>query len=118
MPLLREPAFGERGAATRMLHDGRRKLVYYAVGSRRQLFDLERDPDELRDVAGDPAYADALARLTDLLVSQLYGGDEAWVQGGVLRGLPDQEYATRPNKGLSGQRGSHWPPPPPRGGGE
>jgi choline-sulfatase len=43
-----------------MIRDGRFKYVYY-VGLPPQLFDLEQDPDETRDLAADPAYADALA---------------------------------------------------------
>ena len=43
-----------------------RKLVAYADGSV-QLFDLERDPDELDDVADDPAYAADLRAMQSLL---------------------------------------------------
>jgi choline-sulfatase len=38
---------------------GKWKYVHYAKYVP-QLFDLERDPDETRDLAGDPAYASAL----------------------------------------------------------
>jgi arylsulfatase A-like enzyme len=65
----------EGAHATRMIHDGRYKLVYYAAGNHRQLFDLQDDPNEIMDRARDPAYAEPLARLTALLISQLYGGD-------------------------------------------
>jgi arylsulfatase len=51
-------------------------------------------------------------RLTEVLVSQLYGGDERWVQNEELRGLPARHFVPGPNKGLSSQRGNHWPPPP------
>ncbi len=50
--------------------------------------------------------------MTALLIGELYGGDEAWVQDGKLVGTPDREYRPGPNRGLSGQRGIHWPPPP------
>jgi choline-sulfatase len=43
-----------------MIRHGRHKYIHY-VAYRPQLFDLERDPEELRDLAGDPAYAAALA---------------------------------------------------------
>jgi choline-sulfatase len=45
-----------------MLRDGDYKYVHY-VAYRPQLFDLARDPGELVDVAGDPAYAPVLDRL-------------------------------------------------------
>jgi len=45
-----------------MLRDGEYKYVHY-VAYRPQLFDLARDPGELVDVAGDPAYAQVAERL-------------------------------------------------------
>jgi len=44
-----------------MLRDGRYKLVYY-VGYQSQFFDLEADPEELADLASDPAHAEIMAR--------------------------------------------------------
>lgn len=60
-------AFSEYHAAasptgTFMLREGRFKLVYF-VGMAPQLFDLESDPDETRDIAGAPELADVRARL-------------------------------------------------------
>ncbi len=42
----------------------RYKLVHYYLIDEWELFDLERDPEELRSVYADPEYADVLARLT------------------------------------------------------
>ncbi len=98
--------------ATRMIRDGRYKLIYYATGNHRQLFDLQEDPNELVDLAGDPDHAETLKRLTEVLVGELYGGDEAWVQDGRLVGRPDRPFTPGPNRGLTSQRGLHWPPPP------
>ena len=53
-----------------MLREGRWKYVHYA-GHAPQLFDIEADPDELRDLAGDPALAGTLAELRDMLLRQL-----------------------------------------------
>jgi arylsulfatase A-like enzyme len=103
---------GEDDHATRMLHDGRYKLIYYPVGNCRQLFDLETDPHEFIDLSESADHADVLERLTQLLIGQLYGGDESWVRDGQLVGRPDRLFAPGPNKGLSSQRGHHWPPPP------
>jgi arylsulfatase A-like enzyme len=48
-------------------HDGvrtqRHKLIHFYELDERELYDLERDPDELRNVYGDPAYADIAAEL-------------------------------------------------------
>lgn len=98
--------------ATRMVRDERYKLIYYPTGNRVQLFDLQNDPQELEDLAGSAAVADVQARLTEQLIGAMYGGDEAWVKDGALVGLPDESYSPRPDRGLSGQRGIHWPPPP------
>ena len=103
---------GEDAHATRMIRERRYKLIYYATGNRRQLFDLESDPRECVDLSADPRYADTLARLTEVLIGELYGGDETWVEDGHLVGLPDRQYGPGPNRGLTSQRGQHWPPPP------
>jgi arylsulfatase len=39
------------------------KYVYWPEFEYEQLFDLKQDPDEIRNVAGQPAHADELARL-------------------------------------------------------
>jgi arylsulfatase A-like enzyme len=41
----------------------RHKLIHYYDIGERELFDLEKDPDELRSVHEDPGYADTLAEL-------------------------------------------------------
>jgi choline-sulfatase len=49
-----------------MLRHGKWKLNHY-VGFPPELFDLENDPEELRDLAGNPAYTSELARLEEEL---------------------------------------------------
>jgi arylsulfatase len=104
--------WGEGPAATRMIHDGRYKLIYYATGNRLQLFDLQEDPHELNDLAASPDGGAIPGRLVEHLCDELYGGDEEWLQDGQLVGLPDRAYEPMPDRGLSGQRGVHYPPPP------
>ncbi len=101
---------GEDGHATRMMHNGRYKLIYYPVGNHRQLFDLQTDPDELHNLASDTGHREVLNDLTEKLVDQLYGGDESWWNGTELVGSPDRTFHQGPNRGLSSQRGQHWPP--------
>lgn len=115
-PEKREYLYGEISegpAATRMIHDGRHKLIYYPNGNLVQLFDLDRDPRETMDVAGDPGYAGVRRWLESLLISELYGGDEQWVRDGQLAGVAPTPAARMVNRGFSGLRGSHWPPPLP-----
>jgi arylsulfatase A-like enzyme len=95
----------ENDQATRMIHDGRHKLIYYAVGNRTQLFDLQKDPTELTDVADDAEYAEVRRGLTAKLVEHLYGDDREWLDGDQLVGLRDKEWVPAPNRAWSGQRG-------------
>jgi arylsulfatase A-like enzyme len=53
----------------RAVRDGRFKIIRYPPLDHVQLFDLERDPFELRNLADDPEYAEERARLTALLES-------------------------------------------------
>ncbi|NPV09305.1 MAG: sulfatase-like hydrolase/transferase [Anaerolineae bacterium] len=108
----RDYLFGEisNGArATRMVRDRRYKLIYYPLGNVTQLFDMENDPKELHDLSQSPEHQDIKERLTAALIQELHDGDEAWVQEGKLVGVPARPFAPGPNRGLSGQRGLHWP---------
>ena len=98
---------GEGASATRMMHDGQHKLIYYPAGNVSQLFDLQEDPQELADVAGDPAYATVLGQLQDRLIQELYGSDLPWISEGRLVGSENPAWHPGPNRGLSGQRGLH-----------
>jgi arylsulfatase A-like enzyme len=98
--------------ATRMIVEDRHKLIWYPAGNVIQLFDLARDPRELEDRSGDPAYRPVRERLEKLLVAELYGGDEAYLRDGALVGFQAPPSAPGPNRGLSGQRGLHYPQPP------
>lgn len=104
----------ENVSATRMLHDGRHKLIWYPAGNRVQLFDLEADPCELADVAGHPDYAATRERLEARLADELYGHDleQGWVKDGRLAGFEPPPYAPGPDRSLTGQRGLHYPEPP------
>lgn len=104
--------FGENTAATRMVIDGRFKLIYYPSGNRVQLFDLEADPKELLDLASDPEHESKRAELEDLLIAEAYGRDLEWIDNRQLIGFPDEPFALNTNRDMFGVRGVHWPPAP------
>lgn len=55
---------GETGAySCRMIRDARFKFVYHPVGDTHELYDLENDPGELRNLIGEPACVADVARL-------------------------------------------------------
>mgnify|MGYP003646496117 FL=1 len=111
----RDYLYGECGdddVGTRMIHAGRYKLIYYPVGNRFHLFDLQDDPRECTDLAADPAHAGTLKALSDKLQGELYNGDEAWVTDGAFTGKPDKPYVWAPHRTLNGQRGDTWPNSP------
>ncbi|WP_110637071.1 sulfatase-like hydrolase/transferase [Salinicola salarius] len=96
--------YGEGTEATRMVHDGRYKLIYYPVGNRLQLFDLTDDPEEIRDRVSDPDLSAVRERLVELMIGELYGSDLEWIENGQLVGLPASPVASSPDRGLSQQR--------------
>ncbi len=49
-----------------MIFDGRWKYVH-AISMRPMLFDLENDPDELRDLGNDPAFAERIESMRSIL---------------------------------------------------
>lgn len=104
-----EVSEGEK--ATRMIRWAQYKLIYYPCGNVFQLFDLDADPGETHNLAGDPACADVLEKMTGYLMQELYGGDLAWVQNGKLVGFEPGEYQPKADYGLYNQRGYHWPAP-------
>lgn len=95
----------EDDRAQRTIRDKRYKLIYYPVGNQVQLFDMEEDPLELRNLVDDPRFADVRERLTRELIARLYGDDGKWVDGNNLKGEADKTFVPRPNRGLNNQRG-------------
>lgn len=104
----REYIYGEHGegyAAQRMIRRGKYKLVYAAAGNRVQLFDIEADPRETCDLAGDPAFSAECKELLALLVENSYGNDSEWIQDGQVVGLPHKPFVPGDIRNLQGQRG-------------
>jgi arylsulfatase A-like enzyme len=97
--------YQENDLSTRMVRADHYKLIWYPVGNRVQLFDLEADPNEMQDLAADPAYADTLGRLTGYLLQEAWGSDLQWIEDGKLVGLPDKLFSPPPIRHLYGQRG-------------
>ncbi|MEM8663661.1 MAG: sulfatase-like hydrolase/transferase, partial [Pseudomonadota bacterium] len=98
--------------ATRMVTDGRHKLIWYPDGNAVQLFDLDSDPQECTDLSAEPACRQHRKRLEAALVASLYGEDTGAVRDGALAGRGPTPVAKVVNRGLSGQRGVHYPQPP------
>jgi arylsulfatase A-like enzyme len=70
----REYTHGEHGLAkrsTQFLTDGREKYIWFTHHGREQLFDLQQDPQETRDLAGDPDHRERLECWRSRLVKEL-----------------------------------------------
>jgi arylsulfatase A-like enzyme len=72
---VRDAAFGAYRQFQRSVRTDRWKLIRYPHINHAQLFDLKADPDETRDLAKDPAFADRVREMTKLLEEQqkVYG---------------------------------------------
>jgi arylsulfatase A-like enzyme len=104
----RTQIFGEYGdglQATRMVRQGRYKLIYYPTGNHFHLFDLEADPEELEDLFGDLRHEKVTAELQDCLAAQLDQADQEWICDGRWVGLPLTKKKSAPDLGCRGQRG-------------
>jgi arylsulfatase len=66
------------------LTDQRYKYVYYTVTGMQQLFDLQADPHELRDLVADESSAALVREWRQRMVKHLAVRGEAWVRDGDL----------------------------------
>ena len=90
-----------------MVRGGRYKYVYYAGGFDPELYDIEFDPEEMDNVAGDLNYFDTLALMREYLMDMLdpeavnaealadqsaliekHGGAEALISKGAANNTP------------------------------
>ncbi len=66
--------------ANHFLTDGKVKYIWLPEVEHEQFFDLENDPDELKDLATDPKYKDEISKWRQLLVKELTPRGEKYVK--------------------------------------
>jgi len=66
------------------LTDGHEKYVWYSGNGQEQLFDLDKDTDELNDLSSSAAYAGNLAKWRCELIAELQGREEGFSDGKTL----------------------------------
>jgi len=64
---VRDSLFSAYRQCQRAVGDDRWKLIRYPLINKTQLFDLQNDPHETRDLSGDPAHAKRIERMMDRL---------------------------------------------------
>ncbi len=85
--------FGTQSGAysMRMVQDDRYKFVYHPTGSTHELYDLAEDPGELKNLISNPALADVLTNLKNLLAESMTAAGDGLANSWVLdelRGAP------------------------------
>jgi arylsulfatase A-like enzyme len=71
------------------LTDGKRKYIFHAQNGAEQFFDLAKDPEELRDLAGDMTYAAELRIWRSRMTEHLAARGQQFVSGGKLALRPE-----------------------------
>ena len=66
------------------INTGNEKFVWFSQTGHEQIFDLEKDPQELQDLAKDPACKARVARLRQMLIDELAGREEGFTDGQKL----------------------------------
>ena len=56
---------------TAVVHDGWKYVRYLRPGVPEELYDLGSDPDELKNLIGEPKHAEQLGRLREALAAEL-----------------------------------------------
>ena len=69
------------GGSVQWLTDGHEKYVWFSQNGTEQLFDLDRDPQELHSRAGRRSSAKRLAHWRKLLIHELTGREEGFADG-------------------------------------
>jgi arylsulfatase len=96
--VLCEHVTNDRQVRTKCVRTDRYKLIYggpqeaFENGQSIQLYDLERDPLETTNVAGDPSYSDVVQRHLDLLLHRLSWSESTpWNSGGAAKARPAED---------------------------
>ena len=71
------------------LTDAREKYIWFPVTGEEQFFDLGEDPQELRDLAGDPAQSARVALWRKRLIDLLGARDDGFSDGEKLLTRPE-----------------------------
>ena len=86
----RESLHIEHAPLHQSLTNGREKYVWLCQDGAEQFFDLEEDPNELHDLAREPAQADRVATWRRRLIGELRGRPEGFTDGERL--IPGRRY--------------------------
>ena len=78
--------------ANHFLTDGREKFIWFTESGREQLFDLENDPTECRDLTQDADSAERVSRWRQRLIDELDDRPEGFTDGENL--IAGREYPT------------------------
>lgn len=73
------------------LTDGKTKYIFHAQDGSEQLFDLESDPGEIRDLSGNSAHQERLRQWRRRMVEHLSIRGARWVRNGNLAARPDRD---------------------------
>jgi arylsulfatase A-like enzyme len=84
------------GSGMQYLTNGKRKYIWYPARGEEQFFNLEEDPNEMRELAREPRCKDEVAYWRAILVRELKDRPEGFSDGKELKRLPGPTAAYLP----------------------
>ncbi|QBA73249.1 DUF4976 domain-containing protein [Lacticaseibacillus paracasei] len=81
------------------------KFIWFSVRDEYQLFDMEKDPHEMKNLINNSKYSPVIRELKQKLISYLFNREERFVKEGRLKPISVENIKSTLNSPLAGKDG-------------